>query len=498
LLQRAVAANLEELWSAGLTDGDVIRDVGGSVRPVVEWLHGQRQSMAGRTPTSGTFPQRSGGVIRPAPIIGSGGDACHGDGRMQVDGVEVSLFSHYLGIKGQLDAVIYVGGLTGQAQSYGGDDTATFTFPLEIKTGKWRSQSAVSHRAQVILYVLMLHLRERSLVSRLLDSNSIAKKVTASRFSNKYTIGRRPSPQRVCSSVPRGSATLHRRGGLCPVRLGSALVARDHSPGHGAERTGHWNLRIDRDGSEPAGAEHLLSGRISITVFVFSHAQVSSKLPSLLRNKSECENCYQAAECLLTHAAAEGGSGERSGAPELWAHLLTDLSATHLAYVRHWDRLLALEGAAERVKRPRKKWVPVGSGRGERIASVMGFQPADLPLALDDNGPYLVTFRKLHNGLNTGATEPREDESAGEDMKESTLVSGDRVVISLETRVARSELEISDTRTVTDIEDIDVRQDGRDVALAQLEPSVASGTVLAASFSEITVSFSAYPRRLEK
>ena len=69
-------------------------------------------------------------------------------------------------------------------------------------------------------------------------------------------------------------------------------------------------------------------------------------LPPMLKSPHDCQHCFQAAECLLLHAALEGGSEASSGAPQLFSSVLRGLTQAHLLYVKQWVHMLALEAAA--------------------------------------------------------------------------------------------------------------------------------------------------------
>lgn len=71
-----------------------------------------------------------------------------------------------------------------------------------------------------------------------------------------------------------------------------------------------------------------------------------SVLPPLLRNIFDCQYCYQASECMLYHAALEGGSSVTSGVSELYSYVLKGLTPSHLRYLKQWDDMMTLEAIA--------------------------------------------------------------------------------------------------------------------------------------------------------
>ena len=56
-------------------------------------------------------------------------------------GLEENIYCSALGMKGQMDMVL--------CGKYQGNSESTCHFPLELKTGKWRPSSSITHRAQV-------------------------------------------------------------------------------------------------------------------------------------------------------------------------------------------------------------------------------------------------------------------------------------------------------------------------------------------------------------
>ena len=81
---------------------------------------------------------------------------------------------------------------------------------------------------------------------------------------------------------------------------------------------------------------------------------VNSNLPPMLHESFTCERCFQAAECMIYHAALENGNATSSGAPSLFKYVMKsncnatgdNLNIIHTAYLRHFQNLLDIENNA--------------------------------------------------------------------------------------------------------------------------------------------------------
>jgi len=72
----------------------------------------------------------------------------------------------------------------------------------------------------------------------------------------------------------------------------------------------------------------------------------SKLLPNMLKRSFECENCFQASECMVYHAALENGNAKTSGVSTLFSYVTKGLTVAHMTYLRHWDKLIDLESIA--------------------------------------------------------------------------------------------------------------------------------------------------------
>jgi hypothetical protein len=200
LVQQSKSKLVEDLYLVNSTDDSVNAELFALVEPCFLWVwtmhqQGLQQVLAN---TSAPGPQRSmhgggGGGEGGAAAVGAasavGATRYHyqqqqqshedvGPGSnyylSQVTGKEETIWSAALGMKGQIDMVgrarlfdasaasVYaasaaVGASQGLSSLVQAQELA---LPVELKTGKWRASTVISHRAQVILYVLMMTVRE--------------------------------------------------------------------------------------------------------------------------------------------------------------------------------------------------------------------------------------------------------------------------------------------------------------------------------------------------
>ena len=84
--------------------------------------------------------------------------------------------------------------------------------------------------------------------------------------------------------------------------------------------------------------------------------QTGSVMPPMLRHPRQCEKCFQVNECLLYHAASEGGDENTSGLGSFFTDRLKHLSSNHLEYFDAWNRMLDLE-LRESIRHYRDIWL---------------------------------------------------------------------------------------------------------------------------------------------
>lgn len=152
VLDSCKAGLIEELYAAGCTDEGIAKDLLSLRDPLIHWVHGMVQRGLRHTLTVG-----SAGVPKDAArdmvlqsslaALGLPPDDYH---LLAIDSCEETVCSRMLGLKGQVDMVAYARRAHQQS-----------LLPIELKTGRWKPSTVFGHRAQVILYSLMLSMRDR-------------------------------------------------------------------------------------------------------------------------------------------------------------------------------------------------------------------------------------------------------------------------------------------------------------------------------------------------
>lgn len=113
--QKALTNNCADLYTCNYTDEEVANALRAITPLVAAWA-------------------KDGIKTIEAPLL----HRIRGSCRHEVQGKEDTVWCPMLGIKGNIDMIIATCGDTGQ-----------FVTPIELKTGKWRPNTAVAHRAQV-------------------------------------------------------------------------------------------------------------------------------------------------------------------------------------------------------------------------------------------------------------------------------------------------------------------------------------------------------------
>ncbi|GMF13938.1 unnamed protein product [Phytophthora lilii] len=171
--------------------------------------------------------------------------------------------------------------------------------PLELKTGS-KKYAGVEHQGQVILYTLLLNERYRQRCQ-----------------------------QGLLIYVP-------------PIETNRITAMATHIRG----------LIMARNNYASAIAKVKAIGS-------FTSSQV---FPPMIRNRRDCERCFQVNECVLHHAATENGTEESSGLDELFGSMTKHLSEADLSYFKQWNRLIDLE-QQHAEKNLRALWLQVGLKR---------------------------------------------------------------------------------------------------------------------------------------
>lgn len=229
---------------------------------------------------------------------------------------EETVWSPFLGLKGKLD-VIARGSLS--MSSVAAASSAPCLMPVELKTGKWKAAQSINHRAQVILYLLTLLLRERgTFVSGAGEASMPGNSIVTLPQSDELA-----SMEGLLLYL--GGEAEARVDVISPTweEIKGLILSRNNL----AKYLGTTKLSLD-NGDKPCKSAGPLP------------------LPPLLSDQRECTYCFQAAECMTYRAALEEGRPTVPGVQaNLFDYSLRHTSPLHLSYLRHWESMLSLEEA---------------------------------------------------------------------------------------------------------------------------------------------------------
>ncbi|CAM9911505.1 unnamed protein product [Pylaiella littoralis] len=332
LVDRIVVSQLEALYGAGLDEDAARRELLAVSESVLDWhrsflarrRHGGQEH--GHGVSSSSSSSSSGGA--GAGGAGETGNACEGGlaslstsgpmaARVTVSRVlatEDDVWSPVLGLKGIMDATVEAVVRTG------GVAPPSLVMPVEVKTGKRIGEANSSHRAQVMLYTLLLRMR----------------------------YGHEASTSGLL--VYTAADALHTEL-VSPVAAEiRALVLARNRHATGMAEIGRVGL-VGDGGSDAGGG--------------------GAALPPVIRRARECGMCFQNSECMLYHRAGEGGDAESSGLEGgVFDSKVGHLSQEHLDFFARWDRTIDLEAkVGEQVRRT--MWQESGPERESRTSKCM-------------------------------------------------------------------------------------------------------------------------------
>ena len=427
IMKECIKKYLLDLYVSGFTD-DIIR---ARLREIFECIvHWIKQSFVNGA--SSIHKENQGFKADIIP------DICYT--LKQMISAEESIWSPSLGIKGQIDIIT-----KSRLEKVVGKDFAqhigkNFVVPVELKTGKRHPNVQVTHKAQVLLYILSLLVREKSSGAKTISNNA-----------------------------------------LTSVRHGMLIYLNDNE--------------CVLDTVVPTWHElrSLMSSRNLLAFQIKKSRDMDSRiLPNMLKRSFECENCFQASECMVYHAALENGNAKSSGVTTLFSYVTNGLNAAHLAYLRHWDKLIDLEAIA---------------------VSTIHNQIWTVPSAILENGYHgfkcignlrIVSCTKQTTSAE-GYTITLNAVNAAREIKLCSFLVGEKVILSIEyfcefeTHVEKEE--------VVDIEDISSYKSRSKTSrtsvsylrpwdVSNVEPHITTGIITSFENNEICVSVSNEPRRL--
>jgi hypothetical protein len=145
LISDTISDHLEELMTSQVSDEQAHEELSAIVPAVKSWIQRSCSSLSHLAP-----PSTTASLLRRSS---SSTDEKIETTWNELVSTEEVVWSPTLGIRGQIDIIV---------SGFFSDDalTSSSIIPVELKTGKWRLESLVGHRAQIILYLVMLILRE--------------------------------------------------------------------------------------------------------------------------------------------------------------------------------------------------------------------------------------------------------------------------------------------------------------------------------------------------
>lgn len=302
--------------------------------------------------------------------------------------IEENIWSPILGLKGQVDASV-------QVQLSQPSPPLLTPLPFEFKSGVNNQNTMSLNRAQVILYTYLLH-------DRYLSSSSATRPIQNPLLPSR-ALAPPPGILAYIGEVEMDTHLIQPRS----AEVQALFAARN--------RVASALIKSGRNGTAAIAIDQLNP----------------YLLPPLLLKESSCTRCFSNAECMLYHAAVEGGNAETSGAAGLFSKALANLKEQHLAFFRKWDRLIDLE-AEYTSKSSVASWQQAALDRedstGQCVGGLIleGQQLASLDISADT---CVLTFKRGKKEVH-GKRDKRL-----RDLSELSVGVGDRVIISTESIV---------------------------------------------------------------
>lgn len=201
--------------------------------------------------------------------------------------LEENIWSAMFGLKGKIDSTIL---MKFKSTATANDDKYTTVLcPFELKTGQ--STTSLNHRAQTMLYTLMLN-------------------------------------DRYCRPIDYGLLFYISTGDL--IRIS-------------AYRRDIQSILIKRN----IFAQHLkrdMSNGTNLESDICAPSISSNKLPPQILNEHLCKRCFQIDTCIMYHKLIEGGTEQTSSVPQLFEQKTSHLKgAEHGEFFEKWEKLITLE-----------------------------------------------------------------------------------------------------------------------------------------------------------
>ena len=427
LVKTAVSDQVSALYSAGISDDEAISTLRSVADVACDWAM-QRCN---------TGQQQQSNISDHIEWMG-------------LESWEEMVWCPILGIKGQVDLILRAK----KVEECGIAAGKEFFLPVELKTGKWRPNGLIGHRAQAMLYVMMLSMRSKTNLDSMLTQSY--------------------------SHLPIEGVLLY---------------------------LGNEDTKFETVSPQWAEVRALVLSRNKLAVNLNRMGEVASnstdkytsQLPSLIRNQS-CKWCFSAAECMLYHRAVADKSiindderpssvqiaGELSGVPDLYKYLTEDVSDNQMSYFKHWDKLLDLESkAADQALHSRSNQHGVWTypSLKEVVFTVLSTEAKESRLVCDID----KKLQQVSGDFKYIWCMGRKLEYGEVSCCDMDFVVGDRLSLSLLKRI---------NSVSTDIEDVAGNIAGWDVA--NVEPHVASGVVLDICDDSICIAFPKLSNRIKR
>lgn len=295
-MRRIVMASVEELYAIDQSEEKVLLILERYIPGMQAWA--ATYLTAEPTPHASVVTDRgpSFGHDRHQPVM---------VGIEKVLDIEEHIWSPMYGIKGMIDVTV-------QAKVKKGQTTQTLTIPLEIKTGV--KSKILAHRAQTILYTLLMHDRYGKGYTALVSIQNSAQKFVSLLMS-------------------------------CPFFFSLSLSDIDISAAMLFYSKTNDVLLIPPLRDEVRG---LITGRNTLAAAF----KDSLHLPPMIKNLHTCQRCYSVDACVVHHKSLERGTAQSSGLGQIFEDKTDHLNDDHLEFFRKWEELIRLEeGDIHRLRR---------------------------------------------------------------------------------------------------------------------------------------------------
>lgn len=353
-----------EIWGSGLNDNDIEDDLGPAAVDAF--------SSFGRKWVGPDVSDRG-------PLITSREEVCGAATITGLHDIEEDIWSPKWGLKGKIDASVQI-----RLRREGSSETQDLIAPLEIKTG--RSISGLSHRAQTLLYTLLME--------------------------DRYGL---PIPSGLLYYSQLDSVVLI---DAKEVEVRSLIMTRNE--------LAEWMVRERQ--SPKAEGEAALAAEIE-DVF----------LPEPIDNPRECMKCFASDACLLYRKVSRRPiqwlTSQSGNLPPPKDNALAEklienvghLTPTHVEFFRHWERLITLE-EQDTVRLRAQLWT-MTAGRREKAGRCF----ADMVIVKEESsaqsGTATTGKRKIDGFTYTFA---RQSDGTAPSLLSGHIAVGDPVSLSIE------------------------------------------------------------------